>query len=213
MGSRSRKHSIHGGTHVPNGYFVWGPPGRSLLYVTFASPPPPPPPPSSVGPNSPVSRGLVHPGKPRGSEDVGIVLKPLAGNGLTMSFEEESSLTLASPTETIACIRRTKPSRFCVRKCETLRPPGLENAAPNHNGLTDKTPKRRGRPPGSKNVVSPLQERAAKAADARWNPKQKRRERHDEHARHVRGERWISMQLGVWLDRYPFNNGYLVYME
>ena len=26
-------------------------------------------------------------------------------------------------------------------------------------------------------------------------------------------ERWISMQLGVWLDRYPFNNGYLVYME
>ena len=27
------------------------------------------------------------------------------------------------------------------------------------------------------------------------------------------GERWISMQLGVWLDRYPFNNGYLVYME
>ena len=26
-------------------------------------------------------------------------------------------------------------------------------------------------------------------------------------------ERWISIQLGVWLDRYPFNNGYLVGLE
>ena len=24
------------------------------------------------------------------------------------------------------------------------------------------------------------------------------------------GERWISMQLGVWLDRYPFNNAWVL---